>query len=335
MKNKIYFLGALTSSVLIVGCMFKIMHWPGAGVILTVSILTLILLFFPIALRNSYKANGSRKGMLYLSAFITLFFAFLAALFKTMHWPGASIILSVGLLLPIVLFLPVYLYFHFREKEESLNNFLYIIFFLVGLSGISAYLGLDISRHILVDITRIYSVSDLSRYYEIKDEQVKSEYTGAEVREVIDKSATLLQEIDEMKKQLVLKTYEQNDVAIRNGNEILAWKIPEKYSKEATQAVLVENGEGNLLMKGIRNYHDFLISLPGIKDNNTLQFIPALEPLIRENQHSETWMGDYVGTPMMMLLLKFSEVEDCIRLAEMEALNMLNKNKPESNIMGT
>jgi len=335
MKNKIYYLGALNCSLLIVGCMFKVMHWPGAGVILTVSIVTLVLLFLPIALRNSYKANGSRKGMLYLAAYISLFFVFVAALFKTMHWPGAAVILSIGLLLPIILFLPVYLYFHFREKEESLNNFLYIIFFLVGVSGMSAYLALDISRHMLVDMTRIYSVSDLSRYSDIKDEQVRSEYSGEQVREVIDKSAALLQEIDGMKKQLVLKTYDQNDVAIRNGNEILAWKIPEKYSKEATHIVLVENGGGNLLMKEIRNYHDFLISLPGTKDNNSLQFIPALEQLIRENQYSETWLGEYVGTPMMMLLLKLSEIEDCIRLAELEALDILNKNKPESTTMGT
>jgi gliding motility-associated protein GldL len=40
---KLYGLGA---SVVIVGALFKIMHWPGAGIMLTAGLLTEAVIFF-------------------------------------------------------------------------------------------------------------------------------------------------------------------------------------------------------------------------------------------------------------------------------------------------
>ena len=64
MKNKIYIIGLLSSMFIITGAMFKIMHWPGAGISLILGIALLCSVFLPAATISSYKDNGRKKAIL-------------------------------------------------------------------------------------------------------------------------------------------------------------------------------------------------------------------------------------------------------------------------------
>ncbi|NMC38741.1 MAG: hypothetical protein GYA41_10500 [Bacteroidales bacterium] len=61
MKNKIYILGLVTTLVVFLGILFKMLHWPGAGILLTLGIFLLVFVFLPVALINNYKAS-EKKG---------------------------------------------------------------------------------------------------------------------------------------------------------------------------------------------------------------------------------------------------------------------------------
>ena len=110
MKQKIYTLGIATTSVIFLGALLKINHWPGGGQLLIIGIVTLILVFLPLALRNHYRTEGERKNLLlYVVTWLTCFVVFGGMLFKLMHWPGAGKALLVALPFPYVVFLPVFL----------------------------------------------------------------------------------------------------------------------------------------------------------------------------------------------------------------------------------
>ena len=99
MKNKIYYLGIFSGVVTASGCIFKLMHWPLAGILLTIGLLFLSLFFLPVAIANIVKMENDRKlKIFYILTAIVMAINFIGALFKIMHWPGASTLLIIGLL---------------------------------------------------------------------------------------------------------------------------------------------------------------------------------------------------------------------------------------------
>ena len=110
MKQKIYILGIVSAMVLITGAMFKVQHWPGAGVLITAGTVLLLTVFLPAALINHYRVNGNKQyKLLYITIYVTCFVVFTAMLFKIQHWPFAGYLVLIGVPFPFVVFLPVWL----------------------------------------------------------------------------------------------------------------------------------------------------------------------------------------------------------------------------------
>lgn len=152
MKQKIYTLGIATTSVIFLGALLKINHWPGGGQLLIIGIVTLILVFLPLALRNHYRTEGERKNLqLYVVTWLTCFVVFGGMLFKLMHWPGAGKALLVALPFPYVVFLPVFLIVTSKDKNFSIHKTVAILFLLAGTSISAALLALNVSKEKIGD----------------------------------------------------------------------------------------------------------------------------------------------------------------------------------------
>ncbi len=67
------------------------------------------------------KKFQSMKNFTYLFGLTTAIIAIIGALFKRMHWPGASILLAVGIGLVLLVFLPLYFVINYREQTEKKN----------------------------------------------------------------------------------------------------------------------------------------------------------------------------------------------------------------------
>ena len=118
MKNKIYYLGLIATTLVSLGCLYKIMHWPFAGIMLTVGMLILAILFLPLAVRSSYKAEPNKKlKTLYILVAIVFAIDFIGSLFKVMHWPGAKVLIMISLPLPFVVLLHISLYLTRMTKK--------------------------------------------------------------------------------------------------------------------------------------------------------------------------------------------------------------------------
>ena len=100
----------LLGVVYVLGVLFKVMHWPGAGIMLIVSIIGLSfgLAHFAFSIRRSVYA------ILPLLFSITLFFV----LFKILHWPKPPYVMY-GSYLAFALLVPVFMFSKGSELKSS------------------------------------------------------------------------------------------------------------------------------------------------------------------------------------------------------------------------
>ncbi|HNR55050.1 MAG TPA: hypothetical protein PKJ19_07790 [Flavobacteriales bacterium] len=88
-------LRAIGLAGLIVGVLFKTLHWPGAGYIVLLSaLLTAVALVLRLASkRGPWTIRISKPGWFAPAVVMAL----CGMMFKTMHWPGANIMLMLGM----------------------------------------------------------------------------------------------------------------------------------------------------------------------------------------------------------------------------------------------
>lgn len=137
MKNTMKITGVLGTVMISFAALFKIMHLPGASILLTLGALVLVSLFLPASLVVLWKESHSGKRVfLFVSGFITGASYILGALFKIQHWPGSGILISLAVVSGVLLFLPALLVFRLRETDLRGKKPAYII----GAIGVLAYL---------------------------------------------------------------------------------------------------------------------------------------------------------------------------------------------------
>lgn len=80
--------------VALVGGAFKIMHWPGANVMLITGLGSLACYHF-FAAFTAEKSNRN-KVMLFYARHFSIAVLVIGILFKLMHWPNGQMMLYVG-----------------------------------------------------------------------------------------------------------------------------------------------------------------------------------------------------------------------------------------------
>ncbi|MCA1741437.1 MAG: hypothetical protein LC630_02985, partial [Bacteroidales bacterium] len=116
--------------------LFKIMHWPGAGIMIILGALALALIFMPSALTVLWKETHSGKRLfLYISAFIFGMLFIAGVVFKIQHWPASGLILSLAVASGALLFLPALLAAKLQGQENRSKKIIYIL----GALGMFSY----------------------------------------------------------------------------------------------------------------------------------------------------------------------------------------------------
>jgi hypothetical protein len=133
MKNTMKISGITGTVLLGFASLFKIMHWPGAGIMMTIGAFTLAFMFMPSALGVLWKeTHSARRLFLFISAFFAGMFFIMGILFKVQHWPGAGIIVSLAALSGILLFIPSLLVNSLSDPEKKAKRPAYV-FGAIGL----------------------------------------------------------------------------------------------------------------------------------------------------------------------------------------------------------
>ena len=110
MKKTIYLSAFLTSVGFTTGGLFKIMHWPFAGIIILLSSMVLILALLPSLFIHQYKKEVSKvftNKLSYILGYSGLAMLLASILFKIFHWPMSSVLLVVSVLVLNLGFFPL------------------------------------------------------------------------------------------------------------------------------------------------------------------------------------------------------------------------------------
>jgi hypothetical protein len=136
MKNLMKISGIISTILVTFGALFKIEHWPGGGILVSLGYLVLLTTFLPSLMYVLYSENkaGSNR-FVYISGFMGFFVFFLSLLFKIQHWPGAGILMGLGILLICLFFLPALLNKFIRESEDRI----YIPIIYLGIACLFVY----------------------------------------------------------------------------------------------------------------------------------------------------------------------------------------------------
>lgn len=107
MKKSMKIIGVLALALMAFGALFKIMHWPLAGIMLAISFVFVAFVFFPALLYVMYReVNKKKHAASYIIAFVGGIIFIASVLFKVMHWPGAQLLFMPGLAILTFVLIP-------------------------------------------------------------------------------------------------------------------------------------------------------------------------------------------------------------------------------------
>jgi hypothetical protein len=136
MKNIMKISGIAGTVLFGLAALFKIQHWPLAGVMMTLGALILAFAFMPSALGVLWKETHSKnKLVLFISAFFAVGFFIFGVLFKVQHWQGAAILMMLAVIFSILFFIPSLVVYLFRDQENKSKRLVY----LIGAAGFAFY----------------------------------------------------------------------------------------------------------------------------------------------------------------------------------------------------
>jgi hypothetical protein len=308
------------------GSLFKIMHWPGASILLILGVFLFCFYFLPAALMNSYREQGSKYKLLYIVTFIVFGIGMMGTLFKIMHWPGAIIFLLLSIPLPFVLFLPVYLYQTREEKKNETRNLLGIVFGLTFLAVFSVLLALNVSKRILVAISDNARTNDMAASFDL------STLKGlGEVNDVKKRSDELCSYIDDLKCELL--TASGNNLC--EGNKLNADYRPSQiFNMDYVQTPLrILLGEGPNTgieeLKGKINAYREVLLASGKTSPELTELIRSLfdvSPKASDNTDEAvmlTWeQREFTSYQLIIVIDALSQIQSNARLVESELLAM-------------
>jgi len=275
MKQKIYILGVITAIIICTGIILKVNHWPTAGILITAGTLILVLIFFPVALIDNYKAEGNTQNrLLYIVTYITCFVVFTAMLFKIQHWPLAGTLLTIALPFPYIVFLPVFLVVTSKNKNFNIYNTVFVLLLLALNSVFSALLSLNVSRDTIVDS---YNIS--RNYNNIEAAMAQKPIIGNEsaVNMKIDEILKITNDYQD----LILK----HEGMTREEWENNPGNLLRADSPNIAATVLYDNGEMPAGIKLEKSLNELVVLMKKTKGyEETAKVLPAIVGLGEENE---------------------------------------------------
>ncbi len=200
-----HIVGFLGTFFISIGFLFKVQHWPFAGIALTIGIIVSCLLFLPMVLRNQLKdRNNPVPKFVFVIAFAGFMGDLAGFLLKIMHWPGAGVIMIAGCILLVIVAFPLYVYHAYKDRLHIANSFVFILIVMIWYIIPITLISLNLSREVLSNVYEQNQSlkNDLEFLEEINLVTVEGIKDNQSVYIVNDQSRSLMEFIGEMKVKL-------------------------------------------------------------------------------------------------------------------------------------
>lgn len=133
MKKIMIISGTFSAFTVLIGSLFKVMHWPGAALLFVLAIALFSFIFLPILSVIRIKEHTKTNDKIVIIAAAIFGSAIsLAILFKVMHWPFATLLWTSALAILFFIFLPIYFFGGIRNPETKTNTIVSSILILIA-----------------------------------------------------------------------------------------------------------------------------------------------------------------------------------------------------------
>ena len=122
-KKTLYFTGLLSTTFTFLGSFFKIMHWPGASVMIIMGAFSFAFIFIPLLIFIKLKEVSFLFDKLIYSIGVLLGTILMVGfIFKLMHWPWATILMLSSIVIFNFVYIPLYFISRFKREELKFNT---------------------------------------------------------------------------------------------------------------------------------------------------------------------------------------------------------------------
>lgn len=260
-------LSGLISAVLtLLGILFKVNHWPWANIALIAGLLMLGFLFLPAFIFGRISDDkGEGKRAAYVVGLFAGMFYITGFLFKIMHWPGATILILVGLISFSMLFFPLFVHAHYRNESHVSGHFIFINVASMMAILFLSFMALTVSKDFLSEFVMVENKMDavLNDLTEKNNGYLQGMIHTSKTDEVIvsvhRKTDELASWIDDLKSALVIATEPENEAAIKGGT-INFSALQKKDENNIPAEILITGGKARELSEKITAYKAYLLS---------------------------------------------------------------------------
>jgi hypothetical protein len=320
MKKTTYIIGLVSALVMLFGSLSKRMHWPGAGMELTLGLLGIIFVFLPLYFIVNYRERGENKNIVYpIVGYFTLALILTGAIFRIQHWPGANFVFWAGLAVLIIGFVPLYLVNAFKKSEGEKVGLPYIVMLLVGIGIASLTINVSMAKNVLDD----YKEEIIRNEQRIKD----VEYGNLELIQLArDNSQENIELIEEIHRQanelqnMIDEMIEEMLVSIKEPG-ISVSDLRKGDKKGVGRDVIVDNGWARRFMEKSRAYRELLSEI--VKDPVVRAQIADHLEYVTKVWYNEWGYREVIYDPVIKIYYKHSDVALGIGLSENAAINYL------------
>ncbi|MCK4880830.1 MAG: hypothetical protein KAS82_09225 [Bacteroidales bacterium] len=339
MKKFMYILGTIAPSLLIIGAIFKLQHWPGASVFIVLGSFLLGAVYLPVfamvSMRDTRKKEKRVNKPLYVVGVITGFIFITGVLFKIMHWPGAGVALLFSVLLTVAVFIPILVIHALKDKENQVQSFSILIFVLAFMAVNIMVFALKASKNVLHSMVisakenmmtsqMVESANTLFLEIANQNDQLSPDRLD-QANFIHEKTAALDNYLQEIMVDILLATHEDNHMAIAEDGSIDLSKTNYLDVHRSTELVIfgneVTSGKGEALLKSLDTHRELLLAQAG----------PELDVIISEmldlsSEHPEEipWLVEtFRQTPMIAAIISLSNLQFKLQFLEGEVLKEL------------
>lgn len=325
-------------TILMLGVLFKVMHWPLSALLLIWGFGILLGIFIPLLLFSKLRENvpAKEKRIYSLGAFSLIIFE-LATLFKMLHWPGAGPLLIVGSFLLIGVFIPMYTNMKIKANAMSPGQFVFVITLSMYAIVLTSLLAMNVAGPVLERFSRDEADnSHIVNYFEKKKQRLLSEMSSDSTlasqlenkKSIIESASKVKELIHNMRIELVSfvegvdKTTAQN--LLSHPNQII-----KKDNYDMVNALLLAGQGSNTaitLKTAIDNFKSDVLKVAGSNE----KFVCKVNGLLNTNSLGEvetlkSWEEtNFRNNMLISTLARLSDIEKNICLTETEVLTLKN-----------
>jgi hypothetical protein len=299
MKKTMKISGIIGLSAIIISSIMKIMHWPGAGPLLTLGFATLLLAYLP-ALSLTLKKEKILRRKMQLSYFgiITAFVLLLSFLFTLMHWPFGDYLKIISWVLMLGFLIMLYWNVIKSEENRVLNLSMLLFFALLFVIDVTQDF-LNIKNPRLDKFTIENNIEASIKLFDYKTSKIYQQLdtikTNARVREITEiktNTSEVIDKIEHIRNALFASKAEQENF---NKHLIKDYKITNDIEKQAQKlnSEILPNyrkfmNEKTKLQSDLHSFIESSIQFRPLDFNNNPQVIyNNLQKLIRDIKITE------------------------------------------------